>query len=296
MIKVIGFLSVFILLVALLIPSTIFSQSFSGYLAKCFLGFIPESFVYYVDDYINSFQKKSAVNQGDNIKVSEYLFTKDELWKHYRGISGSRGVYVGFLGKVYDVKNGAKYYQAGGSYHFFAGRDATRAFITGDFSEDGLIDDLGDVDLHNFAGINDWEKFYAKNYPVVGKVVGYFYDSSGKPTSSMKNVQESIKKALKVKEEEKSFDLKMPACNSMSSQEHGSKVWCSKKSGGITRDWIGVPRLFLAPGTSTPRCVCVRTKGSSSFGLDTTNGDLSDARIKPYPGCDPLSEFCITST
>ena len=67
-------------------------------------------------------------------------------------------------------------------------------------------------------------------------------------------------------------------------------------SGGITRDWIGVPRLFLAPGTSTPRCVCVRTKGSSSFGLDTTNGDLSDARIKPYPGCDPLSEFCITST
>ena len=64
---------------------------------------------------------------------------------------------------------------------------------------------------------------------ITGKVVGYFYDSSGKPTSSMKNVQESIKKALKVKEEEKSFDLKMPACNSMSSQEHGSKVWCSKK-------------------------------------------------------------------
>ena len=33
-----------------------------------------------------------------------------------------------------------------------------------------------------------------------------------------------------------------PPCNVEWSQAEGSRLWCTKKSGGITRDWVGVPR------------------------------------------------------
>jgi hypothetical protein len=44
------------------------------------------------------------------------------------------------LGSVYDVSSGAKHYKPGGSYHFFLGKDASRAFVTGDFVNDLKVD------------------------------------------------------------------------------------------------------------------------------------------------------------
>lgn len=41
------------------------------------------------------------------------------------------------LGEVFDVSKGEKYYGKKGAYKGFVGRDASRAFITGDFSEVG---------------------------------------------------------------------------------------------------------------------------------------------------------------
>ena len=46
------------------------------------------------------------------------------------------------LGEVFDVSKGAKHYAPGMGYSFFTGRDGSRAFVTGDFTEAGLVDDL----------------------------------------------------------------------------------------------------------------------------------------------------------
>ena len=50
-------------------------------------------------------------------------------------------MWLSVLGSVYDVSSG-EFYTSGGGYAFFAGRDATRAFTTGEFEGEGLSDDV----------------------------------------------------------------------------------------------------------------------------------------------------------
>lgn len=42
------------------------------------------------------------------------------------------------LGEVFDVTKGKKHYGKGGSYEFFTGKDASRSFVSGDFSQVGI--------------------------------------------------------------------------------------------------------------------------------------------------------------
>ncbi|KAI9368757.1 cytochrome b5-like heme/steroid binding domain-containing protein [Aspergillus egyptiacus] len=63
----------------------------------------------------------------------------------YDGTDPSLPIYVAVNGTVFDVSANPGMYGPGGSYHFFAGRDATRAFVTGCFQED-LTDDLAGVE------------------------------------------------------------------------------------------------------------------------------------------------------
>lgn len=59
--------------------------------------------------------KKSKKSSGDKV------FTVEEL-KQYDGKPGSKGLYLAFLGQVFDVKKGEKFYGPGGGYEFFAGQ------------------------------------------------------------------------------------------------------------------------------------------------------------------------------
>lgn len=53
------------------------------------------------------------------------------------------------LGEVFDVSNGAKHYGKGGAYEGFAGKDASRSFVSGDFTEVGV--ETGH-EYHSFLG------------------------------------------------------------------------------------------------------------------------------------------------
>ncbi|KAK4983272.1 hypothetical protein LTR50_007323 [Elasticomyces elasticus] len=63
----------------------------------------------------------------------------------YDGRTPQTPIYLALNGSIYDVSAGARHYGPGGSYHFFAGRDAARAFVTGCFEED-LTPDLRGVE------------------------------------------------------------------------------------------------------------------------------------------------------
>ena len=71
--------------------------------------------------------------------------TTEEL-SAYNGEDPEKPVYLAINGTVYDVSNGRHIYGPGGSYSFFAGRDASRAYVTGCFADD-LTPDMRGVEV-----------------------------------------------------------------------------------------------------------------------------------------------------
>lgn len=50
----------------------------------------------------------------------------------------------------------------------FAGKDASRAFIKGDFTEAGLTSDVSDFSYSQIVALHDWLSFYQREYTAVG--------------------------------------------------------------------------------------------------------------------------------
>ncbi|KAJ5331918.1 hypothetical protein N7476_001701 [Penicillium atrosanguineum] len=73
----------------------------------------------------------------------------------YNGTDPSLPIYLAVNGSIFDVSANPMIYGPGGSYNFFAGRDATRAFVTGCFKED-LTTDVGGVE-EMFLPVEDVE-------------------------------------------------------------------------------------------------------------------------------------------
>lgn len=63
----------------------------------------------------------------------------------YNGSDPSLPIYLALNGTIIDVSANPGIYGPGGGYHFFVGRDATRAFVTGCFQED-LTGDMTGVE------------------------------------------------------------------------------------------------------------------------------------------------------
>ena len=63
----------------------------------------------------------------------------------YNGTDPTLPILVAVNGTIYDVSASPHFYGPGGSYSFFAGRDATRSFVTGCFDTD-LNGDLRGVE------------------------------------------------------------------------------------------------------------------------------------------------------
>ncbi|KIM96436.1 hypothetical protein OIDMADRAFT_170147 [Oidiodendron maius Zn] len=61
----------------------------------------------------------------------------------YDGTDPDKPILLAINGTIYDVSKGGKHYGPGGSYHFFAGADASRGFVTGCFAEDRTPDMRG---------------------------------------------------------------------------------------------------------------------------------------------------------
>ena len=81
---------------------------------------------------------------------------------------------IAVRGQVYDVGyGGVEFYGAGCSYHLFCGRDASRALSKMSFKPEDVEKgwpDLGDLDAKDTKILDDWEKLFARKYPVVARL------------------------------------------------------------------------------------------------------------------------------
>ncbi|PKS11776.1 hypothetical protein jhhlp_001069 [Lomentospora prolificans] len=73
----------------------------------------------------------------------------------FDGTDASKPIYLAINGTIYDVTPGRRIYGPGGSYHWFAGCDASRAYVTGCFADDRTADMRGAEEM--FLPIEDPE-------------------------------------------------------------------------------------------------------------------------------------------
>jgi len=167
----------------------------------------------------------SRLRDADNVR----LLTKNELARH--GPNGpDKPILLAVMGRVYDVEKGRdNYYGPNGGYKFFSGVDGTRAFVTGEFNEKGLIDDIRELKPAEINELQVWIDFYDKEYTFYGKVIGAFYDKDGRPTEELTYFEEMKEKYVLFKKDEKAEQGQYPGCNSKWSEAEGGEVYCSSK-------------------------------------------------------------------
>ncbi|CAD7090917.1 unnamed protein product [Hermetia illucens] len=209
------------------------------------------------------------------------LFTTDELAK-YDGNVNEEEIYVSILGSVYDVTPGKNFYGRGCGYAFFTGKDASVSFVTGEFEKfTPDSDDVAALKPADILGILQFKEFYDTKYVLKGKLIGRFYDENGEPTEYFRKV-EALAKVGEYEKEQKNRKLEeFPPCNIEWTAETGTRVWCTAESGGIRRNWIGVPRKYFEPGQTSFRCACVKPE------------QLSSPLLKPYEDCKDDAVECF---
>ncbi|KAF8400948.1 hypothetical protein HHK36_014251 [Tetracentron sinense] len=122
----------------------------------------------------------------------------------------------------------------------------------------------------------DFARKMQKANRFVGKLVGRYYDSQGKPTKSLKGVEAKAARGAQLLEKQKIEEAKLPNCNSRWSQHEGGEVWCD----------IGYPRLVQRPleialsGKMSRRCACFKEE------------ELGQGGLEVYKGCDYLAKTC----
>ncbi|EFJ31832.1 hypothetical protein SELMODRAFT_408090 [Selaginella moellendorffii] len=211
-------------------------------------------------------------------RLQNQIFTSESL-SQFDGASKELPIYLSILGSVFDVTSGRQHYGVGGSYHHFSGRDATRAFVSGNFTGDGLSDSVRGLSPIEVKRIGDWRSFYHNSYSYIGKLIGTYYDSNGKPTDELLRVEKRIKRGEELLKQQEAEEKKFPTCNSRWSQSEGGEVWCDS----------GYPRILSKPsplpsqGSGESRCACFAEKQLNRPGLAV------------YPGCEARATVCKTS-
>ncbi|CAG9114596.1 unnamed protein product [Plutella xylostella] len=209
------------------------------------------------------------------------LYSAEQL-AQYNGID-NEALYLAILGVIFDVSKSSQHYSKGSSYHYFVGKDGSRSLISGNFSDTSADrDHVLDLTCDDIFVLMNWRDTFKQKYTRKGKLIGRYYDDAGEPTPYMKEVKSKIKNCKLAKQEAEEKRQNYPPCNMEWSVSDGTKVWCTKNSGGITREWTGVPRQLFTPGEDKPQCVCV-----------DTSKDHSAALLKEYDNCQPTSTTCI---
>ncbi|KAL0545915.1 hypothetical protein IC582_015812 [Cucumis melo] len=251
--------------------SSVKGKEMGGKITGWVLASIVAIFALFIGVSFKSRYKISSISPS----AQQKLFKVDEL-ALYNGTDKGLPILLGILGSVFDVTKGKSHYGVGGGYNHFAGRDASRAFVSGNFTGEGLTDSLRGLSNAEIKSVVEWRSFYQKTYTLVGKLVGLYYDDQGNPTKHLKGAEAKAARGAQLLKKQKKEEDKLPSCNSRWSQGEGGEVWCDD----------GFPRLVQRPleialtGKMSKRCACFR------------EDQLDEPGLEVYDGCDYQAKTC----
>ena len=188
-------------------------------------------------------------------------------------------VWLAVLGECFDVSAGRRFYAGDGDYaSCFAGRDASRAFATGDFSERGCVSDVSGLTDGDLAAIRGWRDFMRDRYRSAGVLAnGEFYDAeTGAATALTREIRARLERYDANAAAREQRARMFPDCDSTSDGDFVD-VRCREDDSGPR-----YPRNETttdADGRASSRCACYGDLG------------VSDAR-RAYPGCDLTATRC----
>jgi len=188
-------------------------------------------------------------------------------------------IWLSILGKVFDVTSG-KYYGSQGGYKHFSGRDASSAFASGNFDENGMNQDTLTLTPNQIQEIVQWREFYVEHeeYKFMGHLYGKYYDNDAKPTSALKTIEGMLAIAKENIEKEKKSNASYARCN-MRHRSNRSEYKCQnpKKVPRKMKSWT------MDSGT---RCAC--------FNIDDAKSMEKELALEIYhKDCDFNANECI---
>lgn len=101
--------------------------------------------------------------------------------------------------------------------------------MTGEFNEEGLVDNVEGLTPLEIGEIDGWVKFYDKDYTFVGKLIGRYYQRDGSPTKAWYAFQKALGERDKIEALRKEQERQFPPCNSHWTEKDGGTVWCGNK-------------------------------------------------------------------
>lgn len=132
------------------------------------------------------------------------ILTADELALH---TTVENRIWLSILGKVYDVTEGVDFYGPDkGGYKYYAGRDASPCFSTGNNNDEGSEEKLEEWEDKKLVAVYEWSEFYAdhETYKYLGVLGGSrYFDEGGGETPLRKDIVARSKETKKIQEEER---------------------------------------------------------------------------------------------
>jgi len=201
-----------------------------------------------------------------------HMFTEDELCT-----IEARPVLLSIAGEVFDVTKGEHHYADNGGYWFLARGDVSMGFS--DLSKHVAYQT--NWTIYDVDAINSWRASYHEQYIFRGRLIGDYFSEHGTWRPVKQDFEDKLDEAREVEKKIRAHREKFPSCNVRSSSSAG-EVWCTDKSGGKKRDWVGLPRKILRPNGKKKQCACIRDMA-----------ELTDAEAaEEYENCASDSVSC----
>ncbi|KAG8800802.1 hypothetical protein FRC17_006804 [Serendipita sp. 399] len=97
------------------------------------------------------------------------LYTQEQL-KDFDGTGSSGKIYVAIKGTVFDVSAKPEMYGAGGAYHVFAGKDASKGLALSSVKPEDAVPDYSELNEEAKKTLDGWYEFFQKRYNIMGTV------------------------------------------------------------------------------------------------------------------------------